>query len=234
MSLADRIKRYEKTFSFQTLNRMPVMIRVDGKAFHTFTRDLNKPFDRGFIDAMVSAACEVAKGMQGFKAGYVQSDEATFCLTDYDNLDTQGWFDYDLSKMVSISAALMSVAFNAYFPADKRDLRPPPVFDSRAFSVPPDDVVNAFLWRAKDWERNSLQMYARAFFSHSELMNKGHEELHEMLHGIGKNWVLDLTDQERNGTFLISGVEGIETWTDVLPTYWAINEAIGKLFIPGG
>jgi len=228
--LADRIKKYESISHYSLFPRMPVMLRLDGKCFHTVTKDLNKPFSRPFIDAMVFSACEVAKEMQGFKVGYVQSDEATFCLTDYDRLETQGWFDYDLSKMVSISAALMSVAFNTYFPADKRDLRPLPVFDSRAFSVPPDDVVNAFLWRAKDWERNSLQMYARSFFSHKELMNKNNSEIHEMLHGIGKNWVLDLTDQERNGTFLISGVEGIETWTDVLPTYWAINQIIGKLF----
>lgn len=68
MSLADRIKRYEKTFSFSTLNRMPVMIRVDGRAFHTFTRQryFNKPFDHRLMDAMVKAACDVAKEMQGF------------------------------------------------------------------------------------------------------------------------------------------------------------------------
>lgn len=227
MLLADRIKRYEKTFSFQTLNRMPVMIRVDGKAFHTLTRDLNKPFSRSFIDAMVSSACEVTKEMQGFKAGYVQSDEATFCLTDYDDLDTQGWFDYDLSKMVSISAALMSTTFHVRFPHAISKT----VFDSRVFSVPPDDVVNAFLWRAKDWERNSLQMYARSFFSHRELLNKGHEEIHEMLHGIGKNWTTDLTDQERNGTFIfLYGADGGEIRTDILPTYQSINEAIGNLF----
>lgn len=234
MSLADRIKRYEKTFSFQTLNRMPVMIRVDGRAFHTFTRGFRKPFDPNLIEAMVHAAAEVAKEMQGFKVAYVQSDEATFCLTDYDGLETQGWFDYDLSKMVSISAALMSVAFNSYFPADKRDLRPSPAFDSRAFSVPPDDVVNAFLWRAKDWERNSLQMYARSFFSHKQLLNKGHGEIHEMLHSIGKNWATDLTDQEKNGTFIFLRDGGGELRTDILPTYQSINEAIGYLFIPGG
>jgi tRNA(His) guanylyltransferase len=226
MSLTDRIKRYEKTFSFQTMNRMPVMIRVDGRAFHNFTRELDKPFSRHFINAMVWSALEVAKEIQGFKVGYVQSDEATFCLTDYDRLETQGWFDYDLSKMVSISAALMSSAFHVRC----RLATSKTIFDSRAFSVPPDDVVNAFLWRAKDWERNSLQMYARSFFSHKELMNKNHSEIHEMLHGIGKNWTTDLTDQERNGTFLISGVEGIETWTGILPTYQAINQAIGKLF----
>jgi len=198
---------------------------------------MQKPFDQYLISAMVSSACDVAKEMQGFKVGYVQSDEATFCLTDYDNLETQGWFDYDKAKMESISAALMSVAFNMHYqPGLFSPLAIPEgiksaVFDSRAFSVPADDVVNTFLWRAKDWERNSLQMYARSFFSHKQLLNKGHGEIHEMLHGIGKNWATDLTPQERNGTFIfLHGRDGGEIRTDILPTYESINEAIGKLF----
>jgi tRNA(His) 5'-end guanylyltransferase len=189
------------------------------------------------MSAMVSSACDVAKEMQGFKVGYVQSDEATFCLTDYDRLETQGWFDYDLSKMVSISAALMSVRFNLHpnimggSSAFGHVTSPWVVFNSRAFSVPPDDVVNAFLWRARDWERNSLQMYARAFFSHEQLLNKGRAGIHEMLHGIGKNWAMDLTDQERNGTFIFfNSPDGGEIRTDILPTYGSINKAIGKLF----
>ncbi len=227
-SLGDRIKRYEKTFSPMTLHRMPVMIRVDGRAFHSFTRNIQKPFDKPFMAAMVSASLDVARDMQGFKVAYIQSDEATFCLTDYDAIDSQGWFDYDLSKMVSISAALMSVAFNAHYQTDKR-----PVFDSRAFTVPLDDVVNAFLWRAKDWERNSMQMYSRAFFSHKQLDKKNRADIHEMLHGIGKNWTTDLSEQERNGTFLILSNRATEQRSDILPTYQAINEVIGRLFVFG-
>lgn len=222
MSLGDRIKRYEKTFSFMAVHRMPVMIRVDGRAFHTFTRHLKRPFDSEFVSAMVAAAMEVAKDMQGFKCAYIQSDEASFCITDYDSLETQGWLDYDLSKMVSLSAALMTAHFNKVYPTDSV-----PVFDSRAFTVPPDDVANAFLWRAKDWERNSLQMYARAHFSHKELHKKSRADMHEMLHGVGKNWAKDLTDQERNGTFLINTETGIEVRTDVLPTYADVKAAIG-------
>ena len=225
MSLADRIKRYEKTFSYAAVHRMPVMIRVDGRAFHQLTRHLKRPFDSEFISAMVSAATEVAKDMQGFKCAYIQSDEASFCITDYDSLETQGWFDYDLSKMVSLSASLMTVHFNKAYPTDKA-----PVFDSRAFTVPADDVVNAFLWRAKDWERNSLQMYSRAYFSHKTLHEKKRADMHEMLHGIGKNWAVDLTDQERNGTFLVSAEAGIEVQTNVLPTYVDVKAAIGHLF----
>jgi tRNA(His) 5'-end guanylyltransferase len=105
-----------------------------------------------------------------------------------------------------------------------------PVFDSRAFTVPTDDVVNAFLWRAKDWERNSLQMYCRAFFSHKELHLKKRDDMHEMLHSIGRNWARDLSDQEKNGTFIISTDDGNITRTDILPNYESINAALGELF----
>jgi len=225
MNLGDRIKTYEKTFSYSTLKRMPLMIRVDGRAFHTFTRVLNKPFDSGLITAMVEAALYTAKEMQGFKAAYVQSDEATFCLTDYDTLETEGWFTYKLTKVISISAAIMSVAFNRAYPTDKL-----PVFDSRAFTVPKEDVVNAFVWRSQDWKRNSLQMYCQSIFSHSELHRKNQAAMHEMLHQAGKNWATDLSDRKKNGTFLINTEEDIVENCSVLPSYESINATIGHLF----
>lgn len=77
-----------------------------------------------------------------------------------------------------------------------------PVFDARAFNVPREDVTNYFLWRAKDWERNSLQMYARSFFSHKELEGKNSADIHEMLHEIGKNWTRDLDNRARNGAMI--------------------------------
>ena len=119
MSLGDRIKGYEKTFSHKAMKRTPLMIRVDGRAFHTFTRGLEKPFDSLLMTAMIESAMYVAKEMQGFKAAYVQSDEVTFCITDYDSLETEGWFDYKLSKVVSISAALMTAAFGLLFDSEK-------------------------------------------------------------------------------------------------------------------
>ncbi|MDD5343304.1 MAG: tRNA(His) guanylyltransferase Thg1 family protein [Smithella sp.] len=222
MKLGDRIKKYEKTFTHSALKRMPLMIRVDGRAFHTFTKNLIRPFDNGLISAMVKAATYTAKDMQGFRAAYIQSDEATFLLTDYESFETEGWFDYELPKVISISAALMSVAFNHFYPTDKL-----PVFDSRAFTIPKEDVVNAFVWRAKDWERNSIQMYTRSFFSHEQLHQKNREDMHEMLHSVGKNWATDLSSQERNGTFLIKTDAEIIERTDILPTYVSINAAIG-------
>lgn len=223
MSLGDRIKRYEASSRHFLTPRTPVIIRVDGRAFHTFTKGADKPFDKHIMQSMVLAASAVARDMQGFKAAYVQSDEATFLLTDYDDLETQGWFGYNLSKIISISAALMSVKFNYFYGDGGMN----PVFDSRAFNVPKEDVVNTFLWRAQDWERNSLQMYARSFFSHKELHKKNREDIHNMLHEIGKNWTTDLKDIEKNGTFIIAGEGSSKVKTDILPTYDSVNSAIG-------
>lgn len=225
MKLGDRIKRYEAVSHYTATGRTPLMIRVDGRAFHTFTRGMDRPFDQKLTDAMVNAATDVAAEMQGFKAAYIQSDEVTFCVTDYDRIESQGWFDYDLMKVVSISAALMTARFILHMGTGKT-----PVFDGRAFSVPANDLVNAFLWRAKDWERNSLQMYARANFSHKQLHGKNKQAMHDMLHGIGKNWATDLTPQQKNGTFLIRHEDGIAERHDILPTYDAVNAGIGALF----
>lgn len=225
MNLGDRIKKYESVSHHTAMIKVPLMVRVDGRAFHTFTKNFKKPFDNNLMYCMVAAAKAVASDMSGFKVGYVQSDEATFCLTDYDNFETQGWFDYDLSKVISTSAALMSVNFLKLIGTEKC-----PTFDSRAFSIPEHDVINAFLWRAKDWERNSLQMYARSFFSHKELHGKKRQDIHEMLHKIGKNWCEDLTAQQKNGTYLIKTDSGIVETCDILPTYTSIEKSIGLFF----
>ena len=218
-SLGDRIKGYEKVFSYSLPKKIPVMIRVDGRAFHTFTRNLNKPFDSDLMRAMIFAAIETARQMQGFTFAYIQSDEVTFLLNDYKRIETDAWFDYDLSKLVSITAATMSIEFNIAFKSSRA------IFDGRAFAVPREDVINAFLWRAKDWERNSLQMYCRSFFSHKQLDRKNRKDMHEMLHRIGKNWTEDLSDAEKNGTFILnSPTVGIIIRQNILPTFQDMYE----------
>ena len=226
MTLGNRIKEYEKVSYHLALKRMPLIIRVDGKSFHTFTKEMQKPFDPHLIDSMIYAAKQVAKEMQGFKVAYIQSDEVTFCLTDYDTLETQGWFNYELPKIISISASMMTLYFNANMNILKNAF-----FDSRAFNVPKEDIVNTFLWRAKDWERNSLQMYCRYFFSHKEIYKKNKNDIHNMLHNIGKNWTKDLSDREKNGTFLLKMDKGIKERSDILPTYENIANEINSLII---
>ncbi|MET8430134.1 tRNA(His) guanylyltransferase Thg1 family protein [Nocardia sp. NPDC004860] len=198
-SIGDRMKAYEAPYNQKLTPNSCVIIRVDGRAFHTFTRRMRKPFDHALMNVMVKAAVETAREMQGFKLGYVQSDEATFLITDFDTHDTTGWFGYELNKLVSLSASLFTGFFNLAMHNDPG----PAAFDSRAFVVPREDVPNMFVWRQQDWERNSLQMLARAHFSHKECHGKNRQQLHDMLMlEKGINWA-DLSGQEKNGSIIL-------------------------------
>lgn len=209
-TLGDRIKKYEKTTNYRLLPKSPLFIRIDGRAFHTFTRGCDKPFDKVLIDAMVYAAQMTAKEMSGFKLAYVQSDEATFMLSDYDSFETQGWFDYELNKVVSISASAFTAYFNSYWFNHKEAGRgyagtdgesKLAMFDSRAFTVPIDDAPNAFIWRQRDWERNAVQMMARSMYSHKQCEGKKIPELLEMI-SQKEAWYNDLKPQLKNGTWI--------------------------------
>lgn len=208
-SLGDRMKRYEGAYTHTLTPRSPVIIRVDGRAFHTFTRHMAKPFDRRLMDAMVGATIEVGAQMQGFKLAYTQSDEATFLLTDFDGLNTGGWFGYELNKLVSLSASMFTAHFNHEYGG--RDALA--TFDARAFVVPFDDVPNMFIWRQQDWARNSLQMLARAHFPHHRCHGKKRADLHDMLHEIGVDWA-DLAPDEKNGTFIVKSGSKIQQKLD--------------------
>jgi len=222
MNIGDRFKtNYETPARHLLTRRTPVIVRVDGRAFHSFTkRHFGKPFDGKFVDAMIIAASALAGEMQGFKLGYVQSDEASFVLTDYDDLQTQPWFGYIKSKVESIASAKMTFAFARCMRL--ANINEEALFDARAFNVPEAEVVNYFVWRARDWYRNSVSMYAGAYFSHKDLHKKTIDDMHEMLHGIGRNWTIDLMPEEKNGTFII-GKELI-AHSDVPPTFAAINQ----------
>lgn len=204
-TLGDRIKRYEAVSNHKLLPRSPLLIRIDGKSFHTYTKKADKPFDKQIMDAMVHAAKMTAKEMSGFKLAYIQSDEATFMLTDTDTFETQGWFDYEINKVVSISASAFTAHFNSFAYSNlspDKFLSRLALFDSRAFNAPADDALNAFIWRQRDWERNSIQMLARANFSHKECESKKVPELKAMCAEVGKNWE-DCTLQEQYGTFIL-------------------------------
>lgn len=194
-TLGNRIKEYEAVSRYMLMNKSYVVVRVDGKAFHTFTKDMNKPFDEKFIEAMVKAGEETSKVIMGFKLGYHQSDEFTFILSDRDSDETESWFNNNLSKIVSVTAS----TFTAFFNKELRGTTA--TFDCRAFNVPEDEVANVLIWRQRDWERNSLMMYALSMFSHKELKGKKKQDIHEMIYQKGENWA-NLADHLKNGTFI--------------------------------
>lgn len=188
-SLGDRMKYYETEWNFKIPDNSSVIIRVDGRAFHTLTKNANKPFDLEFIECMQSAAIYTAKEL-GAKLAYVQSDEVSFLLSDLDRPETQPLFGNRLNKLQSISAATMSVAFanDLYNVPHLQAESVLPTFDSRAFAVPSEDVPNYFIWRQKDWLRNSVQMLAQSEFSWVDVQNVSCAELKNKLRARGKSW----------------------------------------------
>ena len=114
--LGTRMKEYyENVYRFGLTRRTPVAIRIDGKAFHTFTRGFQKPFDNVLVKSMQETMKYLCENIQGCKLGYTQSDEITLILTDYDTLTTDAWFGYELQKMCSIAASMATMAFNKFF-----------------------------------------------------------------------------------------------------------------------
>jgi len=220
MNLGDRMKSYEKCANPRLTPRVPVFIRVDGRAFHTFLKGFTKPFSGGYISTMVDTVETISKDMQNFRVAYVQSDEATFMLHSSDPR-SEFWFDNKQQKIASISASLMTANFNnilrTYVGGDLNLA----AFDARAFNVPESDAVNAFLWRVKDWKRNSLQMYCRAHFSHKSLIGKNTEAMYKMLEEAGIPAWQTLEPRLRNGTFIFR--DGT-TVSEFEPTYEGVSE----------
>ena len=152
-NLGDRMKEnYENRAKTQLLRRTPVIIRLDGKAFHTFTKGFEKPFDKTMVEAMQATMLALCKEIQGCVLGYTQSDEITLVLTDYTNLETSAWFNYDVQKICSVSASIATLIFNIYFSrqcllyledysteingAHNRAIASGALFDARCFNIP--------------------------------------------------------------------------------------------------
>ena len=170
--MGDRFKRYEASTNVLLPRRTNTIIRVDGKAFHTFVKGMKKPYDDVLALALAEAMKSTAMSMQGCVLAYRQSDEMSFLLQDYSKPETDAWFDNKVQKMASVCASMVTAFFDRYL-ADFRGYRKDRLafFDARVFTIPDaTEVANYFLWRNKDAYRNALSM----FFQNKE----GHKWCH--------------------------------------------------------
>ena len=199
MQLGDRMKAYEGASRPVLPPRMPVIIRVDGRAFHTWARRCARPFDEYLMAAMLRGAERLCEQAQGAMIAYTQSDEISVLLNPYRRYESQPWLGNRIDKLCSISA---SVVAGAVAEARVPNTVGPPSFDARAFVLPTPDVANYFVWRQQDAERNSVQMLARSLFSHSECHRKTREQLRVMCAEAGHPWG-GLSSSKRLGTLLV-------------------------------
>ena len=179
--IGDRFKAYERCFDFSLPRRMPMVIRVDGRAFHGI--ELNKPFDQLFFTVMSHVATTLCKAIQGTVLAYYQSDEISIIARDDMQPNTEPWVGKRLAKVVSLSAAIASAAFNEAWDFSSRH------FDSRAFVLPDlSEVTNYLIWRQQDATRNSVSMAAHAEFSHKSLHGVDSNGMIDRLREAGKPW----------------------------------------------
>lgn len=219
------MKTYEAVTRDHLVRRMPVILRLDGKAFHTLTRKMKKPFDLDFMAAMQATALSVVKEAQNAQLAYTQSDEISILLVDYAKLDTEAWFDNNIQKLVSVSASIATATFNwevaKLWPGTRG------FFDCRAFNVPREDVANYFVWRQKDAIRNSIQSVAQANFSQKRLTGLNCDQLQELLfQEKGINWGEDLPISCKRGTCIVR-----EPLPDAFPPHqerwmWVLDTSI--------
>ena len=250
--LGKRMKEYyEQVPKYRLMRRTPVAIRIDGKAFHTFTRGFQKPFDEILVKSMQETMKYLCENIQGCVLGYTQSDEITLILVDYKHLNSDAWCDYEVQKMCSIAASMATMAFNKFFnyetskywrehPAfygseewkinnelfdtHMKALNKGAMFDARVFNIPKEEVANLIYWRQLDATRNSIQMVGQANFSHNELQNKSCNQIQEML----------LQEQDINWndspTHLKRGSCGIKEYIALdektLRSYWRVDTEI--------
>ena len=228
---------YEQITKTKLMRRCPVAIRIDEKAFHTFTRNFQKPFDEVLIKSMQETMKYLCENIQGCVLGYTQSDEITLILVDYKKLTSSAWFDYEVQKICSIAASMATMAFNKAFRKNVNDwwftpfsgitkelqervtlyktyknaIEKGAMFDCRCFNIPKEEVTNLVYWRQLDASRNSIQMVGQANFSHKELQNKSCNDIQDMLMTQkGINWN-DLPTYQKRGSCCVRNKIVIES-----------------------
>lgn len=241
-TLGDRMKNnYENITRYYLTRRMPVIIRIDGKAFHTFTRGFKKPFDDIFVKTMQETMKYLCENIQGCVLGYTQSDEISLVLTDYAELTTDAWFGNNLQKMCSVSASMATMAFTKYFVKNvkecermalignvvlfeddekyinvlKKAIEKGAMFDSRVFTIPKEEVCNYLIWRQQDATRNSIQSVGQANFSQKELHGKSCNNIQDMLMTQkGINWN-DYSTTLKRGSCCIKADDSLTEYDEV-------------------
>lgn len=200
--------KYEDPFRNVLPQRTNLIIRIDGRAFHTFTKPFKRPYDEEIHEAMSFATRMVCEEIGGCKFAYTQSDEASFLATDYDTHETQMWFGGNKAKIETIAAS----AFTAFFNYSMMKISPTLIaqFDARAFIIPTQhEVVNYFIWRQQDAIRNSVSMLARHHFSAKRLHKVSSKDAIDLLRKEKKvRWEEDTPAWFRRGTALYKKAPG--------------------------
>ena len=249
--LGKRMKEFYETIpKTRLMRRCPVCIRIDGRAFHSWTKGFERPFDEVLIKSMQETMKYLCENIQGVVLGYCQSDEVSLILVDYKKLNSSAFFDYEVQKVCSTTASMATMAFNKIFNKNTLDFISPEIFedekikkiaashaeavrkgamfDSRCFNIPKEEVTNYVYWRQLDATRNSIQMVGQANFSHKELQNKTCNDIQDMLMTQkGINWN-DLPTYQKRGSCCIKEVYYLDKEGNEVSEEYANEDNVAK------
>jgi tRNA(His) 5'-end guanylyltransferase len=228
-TLTDRMKLYEGAAQTHLTRRMPCLLRLDGRAFHSYTRGLERPWDVGLERCMQATMLGLCEEVAGCVLGYQQSDEISLLLVDYMKFETMPWFDNNVQKLVSVAASIATQSFlfaaALHLPAKAGH---PAHFDARAFALPREEVNNYFVWRQQDAVRNSILGLGQAHFSPRQLHGQNTDQIQEMLwqeHHI--NWSQDTPTYRKRGATCrrvsVVGLQDARPWqVDLEPPTFSV------------
>lgn len=200
--LGNRMKEYEMAEAgARLMPRLPICARIDGKRFSKFTEGLPRPYDVRLSKLMVETTKHLVDETVA-RIGYTQSDEISLVWFD-DDPKAQTFLDRRVQKLTSILASMTTAFFNKHLAAaipERADALA--LFDCRVWAVPSkDEAANVLLWRELDATKNSVSMATRAYYPHSEVVDRGNAEMHELLFKKGVNWN-DYPPFFKRGTFV--------------------------------
>ncbi|MBD2201680.1 hypothetical protein H6G33_10005 [Calothrix sp. FACHB-1219] len=237
-ALGDRMKEfYENVYRIHLTRRTPVILRLDGKSFHTYCKSLKDRFNKGFMRCMDLTAIRLMGEIQGAQLAFVQSDEISILLHDYKKLTSEAWMKNNIQKMVSISAAIASVEFTKNSPIiwgfkELDDGSSIPItkeayFDSRVFTIPEAEVCNYFIWRQNDATRNSILSLGQSLFSHKQLQGLNCSIIQDICHDKGHNWN-DLPTSHKRGRCIVKKYHNFvsEGGVETIRSKWVVDEEI--------
>lgn len=201
----DRMKSYEKPYLQHTVPRVPMVIRVDGCHFHSFTKGMAKPFDEVLMESMRGTMAELCASIPGAIFGYTQSDEISIVCRLADMVDGCEYYEGRVQKIISVTASRTTAIFNRLFASNAErymgaDDADPSLsrtygnrlyraeFDARVMSIPDWDLYNYLIWRQSDASRNSISMLAQSMFLSKELNGKNRSQMMDMMMSEGVNW----------------------------------------------
>ena len=221
MNLGDRMKLREHKTRIKVNADEPVIVRLDGKAFHTWTKKIQckKPFDISITKAMQFAAINTCREVGQVIVAYSQSDEITFLLNGWQKIESDVWFNGNVQKIASVFSSIFTVHFNMYmlkiFVADDLKLENviPAFFDARVFNIEREEIEDVFVWRQRDARRNSIQGVAQSLYSHKELQRKNTDDMKKMILQKNVNWD-ELSNLQKWGFVVKKEVEEVEFMGD--------------------